>query len=169
MCEWADLVLKYASRGWADRGHRQIRLRGSHSQGAFLQKGSLSAPVSPCVRGLVGGTPQRRGRPDPASVHRRPRPVSDAVTDTLSSRLPDKPDWTFLWCCPPVPSGTTPSPITSARKRTAKRVVDRCSMKRAPAKTMPPPRVNKDLITVLEASWGGEFNHKCRYLAFYIA
>lgn len=41
-------------------------------------------------------------------------------------------------------------------------------MKRAPSKMMPPPHVNTHLNTVLEASWGGEYDHKITKLCFHV-
>lgn len=69
----------------------------------------------------------------------------------------------YVSCWPPVPPGMTPSPTTSARRQTAKRVADRCSTKRAPLKMMPPPHVITHLNSVLEVSWGGEYTQNCLF------
>lgn len=85
---WALLTVVIVScvcRDRTDRGHRQVWLRRTHSQGAVLQEGSLSAALPPSVRRLVGGSAQRRGRPHPSSVHRRARPVRKQQAFTMTA------------------------------------------------------------------------------------
>ena len=73
-------------RAGAERGHRQVRLRGPQSPRAVLQEGRVPPAVPPGLPGLVGGPAQRRGRPDTSPVHRGAGPVG-ATLLLLSPQL----------------------------------------------------------------------------------